>query len=82
MERLSPAERRVAELLLEGRSTRDIAAALTLSEATVRTHLSHIYRKVGARNRVHLLALAARGSRLGPEASPPVPADVGDTAGH
>ena len=35
-----------------GRSSRQIAAQLTISEKTVRNHLEHIYAKIGVSNRV------------------------------
>ena len=44
--RLTPQELRIARLARAGSSRRDIAARLTLSEATVRTHLEHIYTKL------------------------------------
>ena len=42
---LTPAERRVAALVAEGGTNREVAAALFLGERTVETHLSHIYAK-------------------------------------
>jgi DNA-binding CsgD family transcriptional regulator len=51
---LSPAESRVAELVAEGRSNREVAAALFLGERTVETHLTHIYAKLGVRSRTEL----------------------------
>jgi DNA-binding CsgD family transcriptional regulator len=51
---LSPAERRVADLVAEGRTNREVAATLFLSERTVATHLSHIYAKLGVRSRTEL----------------------------
>jgi DNA-binding CsgD family transcriptional regulator len=56
---LSPAERRVLALALEGQSVRDMTERLVLSEATVRSHLSRIYGKLGVRGRVELLARVA-----------------------
>jgi DNA-binding CsgD family transcriptional regulator len=53
-EGLTPAERRVAELVAEGRANREVAAALFLSERTVATHLTHIYAKLGVRSRTEL----------------------------
>jgi DNA-binding CsgD family transcriptional regulator len=44
--RLTPQELRIARLVKAGRSRREIAERLTLSEATVRTHLQHIYTKL------------------------------------
>ena len=43
---LTPQELRIARLARAGNSRRDIAERLTLSEATVRTHLEHIYTKL------------------------------------
>jgi DNA-binding CsgD family transcriptional regulator len=53
-EGLTPAERRVAALVAEGRTNREVAAALFLGERTVETHLSHIYAKLGVRSRTEL----------------------------
>jgi DNA-binding CsgD family transcriptional regulator len=43
---LTPAELHVIECLAAGNSTLEIAGILALSEATVRTHLRNIYRKL------------------------------------
>ena len=51
---LTPAERRVATLVAEGRTNREVAAALFLGERTVETHLSHVYAKLGIRSRTEL----------------------------
>jgi DNA-binding CsgD family transcriptional regulator len=51
---LTPAERRVATLVAEGRTNREVAAALFLGERTVETHLSHVYAKLGVRSRAEL----------------------------
>ena len=51
---LTPAERRVADLVAEGRTNREVAAALFLGERTVETHLSHVYAKLGVRSRAEL----------------------------
>jgi DNA-binding CsgD family transcriptional regulator len=51
---LSPAELRVASLVAEGRTNREIAAALFLAERTVASHLTHIYLKLGVRSRTEL----------------------------
>ena len=51
---LSPREHEVAELVAHGRSNREVAAALFLSEKTVEYHLSNVYGKLGVRSRVEL----------------------------
>ena len=51
---LTPAEERVAALVAEGRTNREVAAALFVSEHTVEFHLSRIYRKLGLRSRAEL----------------------------
>jgi DNA-binding CsgD family transcriptional regulator len=51
---LTAAERRVAALVAEGRTNREVAAALVLGERTVETHLSHVYAKLGVRSRTEL----------------------------
>jgi DNA-binding CsgD family transcriptional regulator len=53
-EGLTPAEQRVAELVAEGRTNREVAATLVLGERTVETHLTHIYAKLGIRSRTEL----------------------------
>jgi DNA-binding CsgD family transcriptional regulator len=53
-EGLTAAERRVAELVAEGRTNREVAAALFLGERTVASHLTHIYAKLGVRSRTEL----------------------------
>ncbi len=53
---LTPREREVLEAAVEGPSARAIASRLSLTEATVRSHLSAIYSKLGVAGRVELLA--------------------------
>ena len=59
-ERLTDREREVLELLVEGHSTREIAEALFVGEETVKSHLTHIYQKLGAKDRVQAVAVALR----------------------
>lgn len=54
IEGLSPSEHRVAELVAEGRTNREIATTLFLGERTVASHLTHIYAKLGVRSRTEL----------------------------
>ena len=55
---LSGSERQVLDLVARGASNRDVADQLSLSEATVRKHLEHVYRKLGVTNRTAASALA------------------------
>ena len=50
----------VLQLLGQGRSTKEIARALELSEGTVKVHLAAIYRGLNARNRTEAVALASK----------------------
>lgn len=56
---LTARERDVLALLAQGRSNRDIASALYVSLPTVKTHLAHIYDKLGARNRNEAIGRAS-----------------------
>ncbi|MFD3582816.1 response regulator transcription factor [Streptomyces sp. NPDC058683] len=56
---LSPREREVLSLLVEGRTNPQIAHSLFLSPTTVKSHVSTILRKLGVENRVQLAALHA-----------------------
>jgi DNA-binding CsgD family transcriptional regulator len=51
---LTPAETRIAALVAEGKTNREVAAALFLSERTVEGHLSRVYGKLGVRSRTEL----------------------------
>jgi DNA-binding CsgD family transcriptional regulator len=51
---LTPTERRVAELVAEGLSNKEVATALVVSPKTVDGHLSNIYAKLGIHSRTQL----------------------------
>lgn len=55
---LTPRELEVLALLPKGKSSAQIAAELFISEATVKTHLSSIYRKLSVANRSQAVAQA------------------------
>ena len=57
---LSDREAQVMRLAAEGLSVRGIAESLTVSPATVKSHLEHIYRKLGVRGRAGAVAHALR----------------------
>ncbi|MGH8829356.1 MAG: response regulator [Jiangellaceae bacterium] len=56
--RLTEREREVLTLVARGLSNTDIAAALHLGEATVRTHVGHVFAKLGARDRAQAVVFA------------------------
>jgi DNA-binding NarL/FixJ family response regulator len=62
-EQLTPRERDVLALVGEGRSNREIAHELTVTEKTVKTHVSNILRKLGVRDRTQAALIAARWHR-------------------
>jgi DNA-binding CsgD family transcriptional regulator len=60
---LSGRELEIAELVAGGRTNREIAAALHLSEKTVANHLTRIYGKLEVSSRAALAAAVARTGR-------------------
>jgi DNA-binding NarL/FixJ family response regulator len=57
-ESLSAREREVLALVARGTSNREIARELFISEATVKTHLTHLYAKLGVKDRAAAVAVA------------------------
>ena len=53
---LTPAQTRVAELVVAGMTNREIANTLYMSLRTVETHLTKVYRELGVRSRAQLIA--------------------------
>ncbi len=59
-ESLTPTERDVMRLVVDGLSNKDIGARLFVSPRTVQTHLTHVYAKLGLTSRLQLIQEAAR----------------------
>ena len=57
---LTPREAELLSLLTEGLSNRELGKRLFISEATVKTHLAHIYAKLGVDTRAAAIATAIR----------------------
>jgi DNA-binding NarL/FixJ family response regulator len=64
-EPLSQRELEVLRLTARGRTNRETAAELFISEATVKTHLLHVYAKLGVRDRAAAVAAAFERGLLG-----------------
>ncbi|MBM9463934.1 response regulator transcription factor [Aeromicrobium sp. YIM 150415] len=62
---LSDREGEVLRLVARGRSNREIARTLFVSEATVKTHLTHVYEKLGVGDRAAAVAVAYERRLLG-----------------
>jgi DNA-binding NarL/FixJ family response regulator len=57
---LSPREREVLDLLVDGFAILQIGRRLYIGESTVKTHVGHIYTKLGVGNRAQLVRAAVR----------------------
>ena len=54
--KLTNKEERIAQLILQGCSNKDIAKEMFISEKTVKTHIGHIFKKLGIKSRYQLVA--------------------------
>jgi two-component system, NarL family, response regulator YdfI len=59
-ETLTKRELEVLQLLAQGQANKQIAAALSISEHTVKFHISSIYSKLGVNNRAEVVRVGAR----------------------
>ena len=64
IEALSTREREVLIHVMEGFSNREIAAQLFVSPETIKSHITNITTKLGARDRTHAVVLAIRTNQL------------------
>jgi non-specific serine/threonine protein kinase len=55
---LAPRERAVAALIAEGKTNKQIAASLSITESTAATHVNHILNKLGVNSRAQIAAWA------------------------
>lgn len=66
LDELTPREREVLEQIAAGRSNAEIAAALHLSVATVKTHVSRLLAKLDCRDRAQLVVVAYQSGAVSP----------------
>jgi predicted ATPase/DNA-binding CsgD family transcriptional regulator len=64
---LTERELDVLRLIADGKSTKEIAAALVVSRHTVERHITHIYQKTGTRSRAEATAYALRHGLVSPQ---------------
>ena len=65
LDTLTPRELDVLSLLADGRTNKEVAAALFISQKTAGVHVSHILAKLGVRSRVQAVAIAHRADAAG-----------------
>ena len=58
--RLTPREMSALQLMADGKANKEIAAALDISERTVKTHLGHLFEKLGVTSRTEAVRVASR----------------------
>jgi len=76
---LTKRETQILTYVAEGNSNKEIARILTISEQTIKNHVSAILRKLNANDRAHAVALALRSGWITPEAKTrKAPEDFGE----
>jgi len=58
--RLTPREMSALQLMADGKANKEIATALDISERTVKTHLGHLFEKLGVTSRTEAVRVASR----------------------
>ncbi|RAU21203.1 DNA-binding response regulator [Paramagnetospirillum kuznetsovii] len=65
-DKLSRREGEILAQLVEGRTNKEIAIALSLQEITIKVHLRNVYRKIGAANRAQAVRIALQSGWIMP----------------
>lgn len=61
---LTPRQAQLAQMVAEGLKNKQIAEALSISEGAVKVYLSHLFEKIGIKDRMELAQLVARNIQL------------------
>jgi DNA-binding CsgD family transcriptional regulator len=72
MKDLSPRQREILALVAAGRTSKEIASVLGISESTVNWHLANVFARLGASSRAEAVALALREEASGGDRPPNV----------
>jgi DNA-binding NarL/FixJ family response regulator len=73
LDELTDREREIFVLIADGLSNAEIGERLYISDTTVKTHITHIFQKLGVRDRVQAVVLAYRTGVFGLDAGAPPP---------
>jgi DNA-binding CsgD family transcriptional regulator len=68
---LSPRQREILDLVAEGRTSKEIAVTLGISESTVNWHIANAFERLGASSRAEAVALSIRSNGAAPAAERP-----------
>ena len=67
---LTKRETQILTYVAEGNTNKEIARILSISEQTIKNHVSAILRKLNANDRAHAVTLALQSGWISPEAKP------------
>lgn len=72
-QQLSPRESQVVHLIADGKTAKEIGAALSIAESTVNWHVANVMAKLNASSRAEVVAISLRSGLLGDGSAPDAP---------